>query len=302
MATLRLIDAGDRWLHGRTIRGEIMERTAYVYRQAITELADAVGDIRVRRLGRRQAHAWLEATAQLAPSTRLHRHSILCQFGTWLVDEGHLDRNPFPSVKPPKPPRRPPRALPADAVGRLLAATRNTRDRLIVLLMVQQGLRCVGVANLRAEDVDLIGRTMRVREKFGHERTLPITDECFEALMAYLAAHPVEVGPLVRCWKPNGKRTMGDFEPKASDRAMLPETISKLVSALMRDSGVKFSGRDGRSAHSLRHTCATDMLAGGADLLIVRDTLGHTSLATTQVYLSVQPGRLAAGMGGRTYG
>jgi integrase/recombinase XerD len=121
-----------------------------------------------------------------------------------MVDEEVLVRNPFRQVKPPKSKRRPPRALSPDQVAALLAVVPDVRARLIVLLMVQQGLRCAGVASLRAEDVDLAGRWMRVREKNGHERTLWITDECAEALTLYLGRWPVASGPLVRAWRHNG--------------------------------------------------------------------------------------------------
>lgn len=243
----------------------------------------------------------MEATVGNAPSTRRLRWGFVSGFCEWLVDEEVLGRNPFRQVKPPKPPRRPPRALPNDAVGALLSVAPDLRARLIILLMVQQGLRCGGVAGLLIEDVDLAAGVLRVSEKFGNERVLPITEECREALVAYLGRFPASQGPLVRAWRPNGG-TGRTCAPVASERPLAAGTVSKMVSAWMYEAGVKSLPRDGRSAHALRHTCATDMLEAGADLMEVRDTLGHTSVATTQAYLGSASGRLRGAMGGRRYG
>lgn len=293
-----LSHAMDRWVTGRLDRGEVKPETARVSRRAVSELIEAVGDIPARKLDKRHAEAWMSHTTHLAATTRRHRHGIVHQFCEWLIDEEIIDRNPFRHVTPPKPGRRPPRSMPHQAISELLRACPTSRDRLIVTLMAQQGLRCIGVANLRAEDIDLVGRTMRVTEKFGNERVLPITDECFEALTEYLYEHPVSRGPVIRKWI----RTVDGLVADDHDGGMKPATISRYVSELMDKAGVKLAPGDGRSAHALRHTCATDMLADGADLMVVRDVLGHTSLATTQMYLSVQPDRLAGAMGGRRYG
>lgn len=294
-------ETAERYLTGRLTRGEIDKETARVYRRALEELVEVVGDKRAAKLTKRDAEAWLEATVPLAATTRRQRHGAVSRFCDWLVAEELLNRNPFVGVVPPKPARRPPKSLPHDAVARLLGVCDNSRDRLIVLLMVQQGLRCGGVANLLIEDVDLFGRSMRVREKFGHERVLPITDECFEALTRYLREHPASSGPLIRQWRSNGGYSWGGAELVAGEKGLRPSSLSTMLSTWMYEAGIKLAPGDGRSAHALRHTCATDMLADGADLMVVRDVLGHTSLATTQVYLSVQPDRLADAMNRRRY-
>ncbi len=293
--------AAEEYLHGRLDRGELEVASAAKIATALRELERATGDGPVRRLDRRSAEAWMAETAHLKASTRRLRWGFVSQFCEWAVDEALLERNPFRTVKPPKPARRPPRALPHDAVARLLAVVPDLRGRLIVLLMVQLGLRCVEVARLEVTDVDFGARSLRVRGKGSHERVLPITEECWDALGEYLGRHPASVGPLVRAWSPNGG-SLACSAPRASSRPVSEGSISKLMSGWMYAAGVKSSPRDGRSAHALRHTCATDMLNNGADLLEVRDTLGHTSVATTQVYLGSATGRLRSSMEGRRYG
>jgi site-specific recombinase XerD len=292
----------DAYLRGRLERGELQWNSAKKMRPALAVLVEVTGDGPARKIDRAAAEAWKARVAHLKPSTQRLRHTTVSCFCEWLVDEEILRRNPFRQVKPPKAQRRPPRALPHEGVARLYDVVPDVRGRVIVSLMVQQGLRCMEVSGLTVGDVDLEERTMRVSGKFGHERVLPVTEGCVADLTLYLLRHPAAGpwAPLVRAWRPNGG-SMRTTEPVASDRPLSAYTLSKMVTEWMVDAGIKRSPRDGVSAHALRHTCATDMLAGGADLLEVRDVLGHTSVATTQVYLSVQPGRLASAMGGRSY-
>lgn len=300
----KVSEAAERYLSERVGRGEIRASSAAKIGVAVRELVAAAGDKPMRRLDRSDAQAWLELTAAKGQkaSTRRLRWSMLNVFCEWAVDEELLGRNPFRKCKPPKPPRSVPRALSREEVAAVLGAVPDLRARVVVMLMVQQGLRCVGVASLRVEDVDLGRRVMRVVEKGGHERVLPVTEECAEVLGEYLSRFPASSGPLVRAWRHNGGsgRVMGD--PVASDRGLSPATISKWVSEWMRSAGVKVAAGDGKAAHSFRHTCATDMLEAGADLVEVRDMLGHTSVGTTNRYLASSGGRLARAAGGRRYG
>jgi len=300
--------AMERYLDARIGRGELTPESAKKVRNAVKQLVKAVGDKPIRKLGKADAEQWLAVVAHKQVSTRRLNWSCLRVFCEWCVDEELLVRNPFRQVKPPKPQRRPPRDLPREAVGKLLVAAERAdglRGKVIVLLMVQQGLRCGGVAGLRVEDVDLAARWMRVVEKGGHERSLWITDECHEALVAYLSEHPVyEPGPLVRAWKHPGQRCagLGPHLNVATERGLDAGTISKWVTGWMYDAGIKRHARDGVTPHALRHTCATNMLDAGADIMDVRAALGHSSVSTTMIYTAVRPQRLPGAMGGRRYG
>lgn len=296
-----ITEAARRYTSERVARGQIQPQSAGKVMVTVKQLVAACGDRPIAELDKEAAESWLVATAHHKASTRALRWSYLNVFCEWCVDEELMPRNPFRRVRPPKPPRVPPRALTRDEVGRILAACPDLRARLIVMLMVQQGLRCAGVAALRVEDVDLEARTMRVREKFDNERVLPITDECHDTLVDYLRRWPAEAGPLVRAWKPNGG-TGQSMAAEATRRGLGAGTISKFVSGWMADAGVKVEAGDGKAAHALRHTCATDMIEAGADLVEVRDTLGHTSVATTNRYLGSAVGRLRDPMSGRRYG
>ncbi len=156
------------------------------------------------------------------------------------------------------------------------------------LLEVQEGLRAGEVSRLQIGDIDFIGRTARVVGKGGHERLLPISEETWAAVSAYLDEHPATSGPLLRSYR----------QPW---RPLAPDTISGMVSEWMRVAGIKRRARDGISGHALRHTMATDALRNGAHLRDVQHALGHAHLATTEAYLPLVVNDLRAAMGGRRY-
>lgn len=238
----------------------------------------------------RPAHVedWLSAQ-HVAPGTLRSRLSTVRTFCRWCVAHDHMRADPTIGVVGPRSPRSIPRALPAEHVGRLLTFAPDERARLVVCLMVEEGLRRAEVARLRTEDVDFRRRTVLVRGKGAHERLLPLTTTTWRALTDYLTRFPATTGPLVRSYH-------------RSRRGITPDHVGRLVSDWMSAAGVKRRPWDGVSAHALRHTAASDVLEGGAHIRDVQAMLGHASLATTEVYLRRSDAvRLRAVMDGRTY-
>jgi site-specific recombinase XerD len=209
-------------------------------------------------------------------------------FSDWLVRRGYVRRDPTVEIPPIRIPRYLPRAMPANHVARLLTACPDGRAELIVLLMVQEGLRCVEVATLELGDVDRVDRAIRVVGKGGHHRVLPLSDETWCALDRYLNEQPSTAGPVIR-------------NHKIAGAGIAADTISGMVARWMADAGIKRRRRDGTSAHALRHTAATDMLRAGAHLRDVQHALGHRHLATTETYLPLVVHDLRDAMGGRSY-
>lgn len=209
-------------------------------------------------------------------------------FCQWLVRRRHIRVDPTTEIPVIRVPRRLPRGLPPEKVAKLLSTAPDTRGVLMCLLMVQEGLRCSEVGGLQIGDIDFNERTARVLGKGQHERFLPLSEETWRALEAYLREHPATSGPLVRSYRVEWRGLRGD-------------TISGLVSEWMSRAGIKGHPRDGVSAHSLRHTSATDMLRAGAHLRDVQHALGHAHLATTETYLPLVVHDLREAMGGRQY-
>ena len=193
------------------------------------------------------------------------------------VREGLVERDPAREVKPPSTPRRLPKALPVDDVLRLLEApaAEALRDRALLEVLYSTGARISEVVGLDLDDVDTVERTVLLDGKGGKQRLVPIGRPALDALDAYLVrTRPglVAAGrgtPAVflnvrggRLSRQSAWQTM----KVAADRAGLAATVSP---------------------HTLRHSFATHLLEGGADVRVVQELLGHASVTTTQIYTLV---------------
>lgn len=277
------------YLHARIRRGELGDSARRGHWTALRTFAESYGPRAVHQLSQRDVLRWLESQHHVAPSTRRLRFGCVRLFCRWLHEEGHTERDVCAALKAPKKPRTQPRGLPADAVTAALRACPDQRARLIIVLMVQLGLRRMEVAGLDCADVDLTNRVLIVRGKGGHERVLPITAEAHDEVQAYLGMFPASHGPLIRSYR----------HPR---RGISPIWVGDIVRYALLEAGVKQARGDGVSAHAFRHTAATDMLRAGAHVRDVQAVLGHRSLSTTEVYLPLLVGTLGAAMEGRSYG
>lgn len=203
-------------------------------------------------------------------------------FCRWLVTTDQLSDDPTIGVAPIRRPRTMPRAQSPSAVDAVLAACQTDRDRLVVRLALDLGLRRGEIARARWEHYDDRSGVLLVLGKAGDERWVPVP----RALGAVLrTAQTATTGPMI---------ASGRGEP------LVPATIGKRVSALMRAAGVKRAAYDGVSLHALRHTAASDVLDASGDIRAVQAMLGHQHLATTEVYLRrADLGRVRAAMEAR---
>lgn len=271
----------------RRARGELSASTYRLDMGILFRFADDVPE-NPRSVNRRHIEKWMERP-DLAATTRRIRLSVVRGFCRWCVERRDMRSDPTAGIKSPPAPRSLPRALRHEHVARLLAACPGTREELIVLLAVQEGLRRGEIARAQLGDVDFNEHALFVRGKGGHERVLPVTDETWSALTRYLGEYPAHAGPLVRSYT----------RPKSG---LSPLSVGALVVKIMRDAGLKTAAHDGFSLHPLRHTAATDMLRAGAHVRDVQRALGHANLKTTEVYLPWLVGDLREAMNGRTYG
>ena len=247
----------------------------------VTELT--VGDF-AQSLG--EVHGMVESSvARILSAVRgLHRF--------WLM-EGISEQDPSATVKPPKQRRRLPKAIPVDAVERLLAASGpestdedailvdpvRLRDRALLELMYATGARVSEVLALDLDD--LIDPTLvRLFGKGSKERVVPVGSFAQRALEAYL----VRVRPgLVAL----GRGTPALFLNQRGGR-LSRQSAWQVISAAGKLAGLG----DEVSPHTLRHSFATHLLEGGADVRVVQELLGHSSVATTQIYTLVTVDKL----------
>lgn len=211
------------------------------------------------------------------PSTQAYRLVVIKGFFGWCVDTGLLAKSPAAGIKSPRLPESPPRFLEsAEVGGLLLLGALTTRDKLIVELAVQVGLRRREVWALDVGDINRADRVIAVKGK-GHrgevDRYVPLTESTHGALRAYLTEWPTFEGALIRNYK--GGR-------------LSRTNISTVVSEAMMRAGVKQAAGDGKSMHALRHTCFQHLIDNGAEIRQVQALAGHASVTTTENYLRRQ--------------
>jgi integrase/recombinase XerD len=204
----------------------------------------------------------------------------------FLVREGVGEQDPARDVRPPAPPRRLPKALSVDEVERLLAAAAAgegplpVRDRALLELLYGTGARISEAVGLDRDDLDLSSGAVRLRGKGGHERVVPVGSFALQAVGAYL----VRARPVLAA---GGPGTPALLLNSRGGRLSRQSAWTVLRSAAGR-AGV----RGAVSPHTLRHSFATHLIDGGADVRVVQELLGHASVTTTQVYTLVTVDRL----------
>jgi integrase/recombinase XerD len=219
-----------------------------------------------------------------SPATVHRKSACLRSFYRHLRREELLESDPTAELASPRRGRRLPRVLSRGEVGRLLEAPKGTepialRDRALLELMYACGLRASEATGLAVTDVDLDELVLRAHGKGSKERLVPVGRTAAEAVRRYLErGRPRLVGSEVEaCLFVNFR-----------GRALTRQGLYKIVRRHAEEVGLG----DRMSPHTLRHTFATHLLAGGCDLRAVQEMLGHADVATTQLYTHLSSERL----------
>jgi len=230
-------------------------------------------------LGELRGRAFSRATVQrkLSALRQLHKH---------LVREGLTRQDPTATIPPVPRPVRLPKVLTVKQCLALLDAPDATtpeglRDAAMLTLLYATGLRVSELVGLRMHNVDLEGRSLRVRGKGGKERIIPVAPLALDLLRLYLQ----EARPAFD----QGHSDDAIFL-SARGRGMARQTFFNRLKQYCRLADIP----EETSPHTLRHSFATHLLEGGADLRSIQEMLGHSSLGTTQVYTHVSSGRKRA--------
>jgi integrase/recombinase XerD len=220
-----------------------------------------------------------------ASTATVHRKTAcLRSFYRHVRREGLRDSDPTATLTPPRRSRKLPHVLTRGEVDRLLAQPRGTepaalRDRALLELMYACGLRASEAVGLELTDLDLEERVLRARGKGSRERVVPIGQAAVQALRAYL-----ERGRPGLVKGTSESRVFVNFRGGVLTR----QGLYKIV----RRHAVAAGLADRMSPHTLRHTFATHLLAGGCDLRSVQEMLGHADVSTTQLYTHLSSQRL----------
>jgi integrase/recombinase XerD len=220
----------------------------------------------------------------VAPATLQRKAACLRSFYRHLRREGLLERDPTADLRAPRKSQRLPKVLNRDEVQKLLATPRGTdpaalRDRALLETMYACGLRASEAIDLTMGDIDLHAGVLRARGKGSKERLVPVGREAVQAVRAYVQrGRPALVG----------LRDEPHLFVNHRGAGLTRQGLYKIVQRHARTAGLD----DRMSPHTLRHTFATHLLAGGCDLRSVQEMLGHADVATTQIYTHVSAEKL----------
>lgn len=218
------------------------------------------------------------------PATLQRKAACLRSFYRHLRREGVLSHDPTADLRAPRKSQKLPKVLSRGDVDRLLRAPKGTepgalRDRALLELMYACGLRASEAIDLEVTDIDLDAGVLRARGKGSKERLVPVGREAVNAVRIYLERGRA---PLTA--------TTDDRHLFVNRRGtgLTRQGLYKIVQRHARSVGLE----DRMSPHTLRHTFATHLLAGGCDLRAVQEMLGHADIATTQIYTHLSAERL----------
>lgn len=225
-----------------------------------------------------------ELARGVSKKTCCRRLSGLRHFFNFLIERKDIHENPFLFVNAPKKEIRYPRALYLEQIETLFERNKERtdeyqkRDQAIIELLYASGVRVSELVNLKLQDIDLANRTLRVMGKGRKERLAPFSVSARKTLIDYLKNSRIKL--LDR----NKKEYNVDYLFLNSHGNKL---TTRGVEYILNDIEKKTGCNYGLHPHIFRHSFATHLLEGGADLRVIQELLGHESLNTTQVYTHV---------------
>jgi len=236
--------------------------------------------------------SWLFALSErgIAKSSMARKTASVRSFTAWLLEQGDLDSDPGLRLRTPKANKSLPKVATREAMNEVFATLEAAageddpiavRDLAIVELLYATGARVSEIVGLNLGDVDSARRLIQVTGKGNKQRMIPYGTPCEAALERWLnLARPSLVSG----------QTSFELFLNSKGKRIGPRAIYELVAKALSATAIGAAG-----PHALRHTAATHLLDGGADLRAVQELLGHASLGTTQIYTHVSIERLKEG-------
>ncbi len=249
------------------------------------DLRFLTGMFKTRRIDRTAAREYLLALEKrrFARRSIARKLSSARSFFRFLLREKLIDLNPFDALHTPKLPKKLPNFLYPEEIARLFKTPGSTpiglRDRAILEVLYGTGLRVIELVRLNVNDVDDDEGEIKVLGKGSKERIVLFGSKARAALHNYLNDG--------RRLLAAGQRSPALFINRRGGR-LTTRSIERLINQLAKEAGILKKV----TPHTLRHSFATHLLSGGADLRLVQELLGHVSLSTTQVYTHITKERL----------
>lgn len=292
---MRISEATDAYARHLSAVRRLSPATVRAYRSDLSDLAASAGDVELTDVDLEHLREWLWTATKRGDSraTLARRTAAVRGFFDWAVEAALVPADPTLRLVAPKRGRTLPTVATADAMRDILdemaaaaAAGDPTtlRDSAMLELLYSSALRVSELCGLDVEDLDRARLTARVTGKGSKERVVPYGLPAARSLDAYLV---------------RARPTLRERRADAASRALFlgarggrigPRSVYDLVTRTLGP----VTGATAIGPHALRHSAATHLLDGGADLRAVQELLGHASLGTTQIYTHVSSERLAA--------
>jgi site-specific recombinase XerD len=221
-----------------------------------------------------------------SPSTIARKLAALRGLLRVQIEHGSRQENPAELLSSPKRPKHLPRVLRVKEIEALLdripgSSSLELRDRTLFELAYSSGLRAEELVSLDVESIDFDSETVRVEGKGGKTRIVPVGEHALRAVERYLQ---------------NGRPSLEAGEPalllSKSGRRLSTSDVRRRLQLWARRAATRSPALIDAHPHALRHSFATHLLEGGADLRAIQELLGHATISTTQVYTRVESGRL----------
>ena len=263
----------------------VSEHTLIAYRKDLTQFTEFLNTKNIseyNRINERVIRLFIVSlnNMKIVRSSISRKLSVLRGYFSFLAQNEFIDNNPLTTIKNPKTTRKLPQIITLDSFLKILKlldeeGKDNRNNKLIFELLYGCALRVSELCNLNIGDIDLNRKSIRVFGKGNKTRLVPIGDKSLSIYNDYLSSrsHPLKSDPLILT---------------ASGKRIYPKYVSRLVNKYFS----KVTDISKKSPHILRHSAATHMLDNGADLIGVKEILGHENLSTTQIYTHVSVDRL----------
>lgn len=226
----------------------------------------------------------IELEKGISKKTLCRRLSSLRHFFNYQVEHKYLSQNPFIFVRSPKKEIRYPRALYIEQIENLFSKNKERtdeyvlRDQAIIELLYASGIRVSELINIRLNDIDLKSRTVRILAKGRKERLAPFSYSCKQTVEKYINDSRDYLLAKNKTDYNCEYLFLSSFGKKLSSRG-----VEYILKEIEKKTGCNY----GLHPHIFRHSFATHLLEGGADLRVIQELLGHESLNTTQIYTQV---------------
>lgn len=286
---MRIHDAIDEYIYHMRIERGASPNTIEAYMRDLSMYEEHLGgygivdvdDIKTSSIEGYMAHL---SEKGYSKSTMKRRMASVSGLHRFLVREDITEKTPAKPLRLPKTDTALPDTLSIDSVGRILESVvpdsdLHIRDKAVLEVLYGCGLRASEICNLNMRDLDLNGGFIVVFGKGSKERVVPISGMALQAMEEYVQ-------------KPRANLSMKAKSPKSKDvgavflNARGGRLTRQGLYGIVRSAG-KAIGVNDLHPHTLRHSFATHMLAGGADLRIIQQILGHSDISTTQIYTHV---------------